>query len=253
MSAKIIIPDGLRPLLESLAREIIRNQPTDIYLFSSLFFDTLLKLKLESGGQNPVDYPELYEKFKSRLVKEAINRGLRVQKVSLLISSSDQKEKPINVDQAATKIQAAARGFISRRRVKNQRPDLESARTTRQFANDAYDPRRPSKRLLAKRNSDAQISKIFVAPQNLQATKRASYTSPATSTITEEDAAATKIQANPLAILTSSFSLASTPLRSISNIETGEPSKNNFQKQFMEPFLRIDDVDTSASKIQAGI
>lgn len=38
---RIPVPDGLRSLLESLAREVLRGQPTDIYTFCSIFFDKL--------------------------------------------------------------------------------------------------------------------------------------------------------------------------------------------------------------------
>jgi hypothetical protein len=40
---KYKVPPGFRALLEALAREVLRNQPVDIYAFSALFFDQLLK------------------------------------------------------------------------------------------------------------------------------------------------------------------------------------------------------------------
>lgn len=39
---KYKVPPGFRQLLEALAREVLRNQPSDIYLFSALFFERLL-------------------------------------------------------------------------------------------------------------------------------------------------------------------------------------------------------------------
>uniref|UniRef100_A0A0M3HWE4 RIIa domain-containing protein n=1 Tax=Ascaris lumbricoides TaxID=6252 RepID=A0A0M3HWE4_ASCLU len=38
---KYKVPNGLRPLLEALARETLRAQPTDLISFSQLFFDEL--------------------------------------------------------------------------------------------------------------------------------------------------------------------------------------------------------------------
>lgn len=38
---QIPVPEGLRSLLESLAREVLRGQPSDIYSFSALFFEKL--------------------------------------------------------------------------------------------------------------------------------------------------------------------------------------------------------------------
>ncbi|KAK6025434.1 regulatory subunit of type II PKA R-subunit, partial [Ostertagia ostertagi] len=35
------VPDGLRPLLEALARETLRSQPKDIVRFAQLFFEEL--------------------------------------------------------------------------------------------------------------------------------------------------------------------------------------------------------------------
>jgi hypothetical protein len=40
--SKYKVPVGFRPLLEALAREVLRNQPNDIYAFSALFFERLL-------------------------------------------------------------------------------------------------------------------------------------------------------------------------------------------------------------------
>jgi hypothetical protein len=40
---KYKVPPGFRALLEALAREVLRNQPVDIYTFSALFFEQLLK------------------------------------------------------------------------------------------------------------------------------------------------------------------------------------------------------------------
>lgn len=39
------IPHGLAVVVEGLAREILRNQPTDIYAFSAHHFEELLKLR----------------------------------------------------------------------------------------------------------------------------------------------------------------------------------------------------------------
>lgn len=41
LSDKYKIPETLRPLLEALARETIRAQPTDVVSFGKLFFDIL--------------------------------------------------------------------------------------------------------------------------------------------------------------------------------------------------------------------
>ena len=42
---KYKVPHGFRPLLEALAREVLRSQPNDIYAFSALFFERLLQFR----------------------------------------------------------------------------------------------------------------------------------------------------------------------------------------------------------------
>ena len=43
---KYKVPAGLRPLLEALARETLRAQPTDLLQFGQLFFDVLQHHKM---------------------------------------------------------------------------------------------------------------------------------------------------------------------------------------------------------------
>lgn len=42
---KFPVPPGFSALLESLAREVLRFQPDDIYTFSAIYFDVLLQLR----------------------------------------------------------------------------------------------------------------------------------------------------------------------------------------------------------------
>ena len=44
-NGKFPIPDGFQDVLSSLAKEVLRHQPPDIYRFCGLFFDTLLEMR----------------------------------------------------------------------------------------------------------------------------------------------------------------------------------------------------------------
>ncbi len=42
-NSKLRVPKGFQNILEGLAREVLRNQPGDIYAFGALYFENLLK------------------------------------------------------------------------------------------------------------------------------------------------------------------------------------------------------------------
>ncbi|KAK6058284.1 regulatory subunit of type II PKA R-subunit [Cooperia oncophora] len=114
------VPDGLRPLLEALARETLRSQPKDIIRFAQLFFEELQhhRKKVEliihtsltvfinhqkalNAISNPntdiICDPVAYEMFRTDLQRR-YNNDDHVERCS----------SPL--DEAATKIQAAFRG-----------------------------------------------------------------------------------------------------------------------------------------------
>ena len=44
-NTKLRVPRGFQNLLEGLAREVLRNQPDNIYTFGAVYFDNLLRLR----------------------------------------------------------------------------------------------------------------------------------------------------------------------------------------------------------------
>ena len=42
-NTKLRVPPGFPNLLEGLAREVLRSQPTDIYAFAAVYFENLAK------------------------------------------------------------------------------------------------------------------------------------------------------------------------------------------------------------------
>ncbi|VDM97716.1 unnamed protein product, partial [Thelazia callipaeda] len=96
------VPDGLRPLLEALAREILRAQPTDLVNFSLLFFNMMQQHCLRNNIEDILKQPELYDSFQNDLQKQ-----YHKKKNELAAQSSSS-----SLNEAATKIQAAFRGHI---------------------------------------------------------------------------------------------------------------------------------------------
>lgn len=49
---KCSVPHDLRPILEALAREVLRCQPSDVAVFAHSFFDEYLKHREGNFSQN---------------------------------------------------------------------------------------------------------------------------------------------------------------------------------------------------------
>jgi hypothetical protein len=47
---RISVPEGLDAALEGLAREVLKQQPRDIYWFAAEYFETLVRLR-NMGGE----------------------------------------------------------------------------------------------------------------------------------------------------------------------------------------------------------
>jgi len=48
---RISVPEGLDAALEGLAREVLKQQPRDIYWFAAQHFETLVRLR-NMGGES---------------------------------------------------------------------------------------------------------------------------------------------------------------------------------------------------------
>ncbi|KFD57677.1 hypothetical protein M514_01347 [Trichuris suis] len=156
------VPKGFRPLLVALAREVLSNQPRDLYAFGALFFHTLMQVR-DEAGVDPLLNKHAYEAFQSVLVREACRLGLE--------HSSEEGGQRQNVphadviedlatnltdtlttgsydkDLSATKIQAGIRGYLTRKHleqkgIKVHRPDelrIEGARQRSQSLDNRHD------------------------------------------------------------------------------------------------------------------
>ncbi|NWT23843.1 SP17 protein, partial [Cardinalis cardinalis] len=54
------VPAGFRNLLEGLAREVLREQPSDVVAFAAQYFQRLLESR-EAGGIDPVAWGAMLE------------------------------------------------------------------------------------------------------------------------------------------------------------------------------------------------
>ncbi|GMR62476.1 hypothetical protein PMAYCL1PPCAC_32671, partial [Pristionchus mayeri] len=93
------IPEGLRPLLEAIARESIRLQPADVVGFAQLFIDELQHHRRSNPSVDILTDPVAYEMFRSDLHRKEAEGTRR---------SHSRENSPL--DAAATKIQAVFRG-----------------------------------------------------------------------------------------------------------------------------------------------
>ncbi|VDM54722.1 unnamed protein product [Angiostrongylus costaricensis] len=156
------VPEGLRPLLEALARETLRSQPRDVIQFAQLFFDELQhhrksnfiqKLtynddRREDRCSSPLDEAatKIQAVFRGHCVRahpekfgvsKVISRTQSSEKVDSFNNKKDLKRHSVGgyainfdspEDRAATKIQAEIRGFLARKHVeKMKKEDTEAA------------------------------------------------------------------------------------------------------------------------------
>ncbi|XP_053546453.1 sperm surface protein Sp17 [Bombina bombina] len=146
------IPKGFANLLEGLTREILREQPTDIPLFSAKYFAALLKQRQESNF-DPAEWGAVIEdrlsnnnafkhaELNTNASESEENKKIRTETISHLEnleenslsentfhSSSAEQTENITEDftkaQAATTIQAAFRGHVAKKEVKRKKKEI---------------------------------------------------------------------------------------------------------------------------------
>ncbi|XP_041470803.1 fibrous sheath CABYR-binding protein-like [Lytechinus variegatus] len=129
-NTKLRVPRGFQNLLEGLAREVLRNQPDNIYAFAAIYFDNLLKMR-EQQGIDPADIGARHEdRYYNNKAFQNGNVGD--------VSDPQQQE-------AAVKIQSAVRGHQSRESSRPEpeaKPSQEDAAVTIQAAYRGYEARK---------------------------------------------------------------------------------------------------------------
>ncbi|CAD6185507.1 unnamed protein product [Caenorhabditis auriculariae] len=158
---KYTVPDGLRPLLEALARETIRAQPKETTpaprslptplptrCFVPICNDDLPKKKTDQERcESPLDQAatKIQAAFKGHLVRahpekfgveKVMSRTQSSEKMEAFNNRKDLKRHSVGgysiesdspEDRAATKIQAEIRGFLARKQVEKMKKEDNDA------------------------------------------------------------------------------------------------------------------------------
>ncbi|CAB3400928.1 unnamed protein product [Caenorhabditis bovis] len=123
------VPNGLRPLLEALARETLRAQPTDVIRFGYFFFDEVQKHKHNNPNVDIITDPVAYEMFRTDLHRR-------------FAEDKQERSRPASpLDQAATKIQAVFKGHLVR-----AHPEKFGVQRTLSSEKMAFDNKKDQKR-----------------------------------------------------------------------------------------------------------
>ncbi|CAI5456646.1 unnamed protein product [Caenorhabditis angaria] len=183
------VPQGLRPLLEALARETLRAQPEDVANFGYIFFDQLQKHRKNTPNVDIISDPVSYEMFRSD-----VHRQFDETKYG----NNSRPASPL--DQAATKIQAVFKGHLVR-----AHPEKYGVmpRTQSTEKMDAFDNKKDIKRHSVGGYDIETTSPEDRAAVKIQSEIRGFLTRKHVNKMKEEDTnAATKIQAHIRGFLT---------------------------------------------------
>ncbi|GMT35700.1 hypothetical protein PFISCL1PPCAC_26997, partial [Pristionchus fissidentatus] len=207
------IPDGLRPLLEAIARESIRLQPSDVIGFAQLFIDELQHHRRSNPTVDILTDPVAYEMFRSDLNRKEEDASRR---------SRSREATPL--DAAATKIQAVFRGHNVRNHLGKVKGEMTRTQSSeKMILNHKKDQKRHSiggHDIVLDNPEDRAATKIqseirgFLARKQVEKMKK------------EDTQAATKIQAHIRGFLTRKHleeqGLSPTRSRSRSSMQSNE-------------------------------
>ncbi|KAJ8019374.1 Sperm surface protein Sp17 [Holothuria leucospilota] len=162
-NTKLRVPRGFQNLLEGLAKEVLRNQPDNIYAFAAVYFSNLLKIREEQG----IDPAEIGAKHEDRFYNNkafskagnigdvsdpqqqeaatTIQAAVRGQQAREGVSEEKSDKEKSEEDDAAVKIQAAYRGYEARKRVNllkegEQNEESRTEEKTEEIDIDLNDP-----------------------------------------------------------------------------------------------------------------
>lgn len=212
------VPEGLRPLLEALARETIRAQPRNVARFGFTFFELLQQHQRNNPNTDIISDPVAYEMFRSDLQRK-------------VGEESAEPSRPASpLDAAATKIQAAFKGHLVRAHPEKFGLEKSMSRTQSSEKMEAFNNKKDQKRhsvggytIDSDSPEDRAAVKIqseirgFLARKQVEKMKK------------EDEKAATKIQAHIRGFLTRKHldeqGLLS-PTRSHSSIHSAHSDEN---------------------------
>ncbi|KAJ7415970.1 sperm surface protein Sp17 [Willisornis vidua] len=129
-ATNVRVPAGFQNLLEGLAREVLREQPTDVVAFAAQHFQRLLEQR-EAGAADPVAWGALLEDDRRTWPPSQEGACTKLDEDILDIPLDDP-----DANAAAAKIQASFRGHMTRKKIKGgeidrKTKDAECANSTR--------------------------------------------------------------------------------------------------------------------------
>ncbi|VDI75235.1 Hypothetical predicted protein [Mytilus galloprovincialis] len=126
-NTKLRVPKGFQNVLEGLAREVLRNQPDNIYEFGAKYFEQMLAVRDETGHDPAVHGARLEDRFynndsfKSPVVDsgdpQQQDAALKIQ-TEFRRHDAVKKFEVMKEEEAALTIQSSFRGHQDREKVK---------------------------------------------------------------------------------------------------------------------------------------
>ncbi|XP_071173445.1 DNA ligase 1-like isoform X9 [Mytilus edulis] len=126
-NTKLRVPKGFQNVLEGLAREVLRNQPDNIYEFGAKYFEQMLAVRDETGHDPAVHGARLEDRFynndsfKSPVVDsgdpQQQDAALKIQ-TEFRRHDAVKKVEVMQEEEAALTIQSSFRGHQDREKVK---------------------------------------------------------------------------------------------------------------------------------------
>ncbi|XP_063441381.1 uncharacterized protein LOC134721963 isoform X7 [Mytilus trossulus] len=244
-NTKLRVPKGFQNILEGLAREVLRNQPDNIYEFGAKYFEQMLAVRDETGHDPAVHGARLEDRFynndsfKSPVVDsgdpQQQDAALKIQ-TEFRRHDAVKKVEVMQEEEAALTIQSSFRGHQDREKVKQMIVEKDPAQPKAEEEEVDIDLTDPDVEHAAIKIQAG--FKGYKARKDVQS--KAKSKKPEVKEQTELDKAATKIQAG------------------FRGHQTRQQHKNPKEKQpeTKEEEVDIDlndpEVEKAATKIQAG-
>ncbi|XP_076112235.1 uncharacterized protein LOC143080326 isoform X10 [Mytilus galloprovincialis] len=244
-NTKLRVPKGFQNVLEGLAREVLRNQPDNIYEFGAKYFEQMLAVRDETGHDPAVHGARLEDRFynndsfKSPVVDsgdpQQQDAALKIQ-TEFRRHDAVKKVEVMQEEEAALTIQSSFRGHQDREKVKQMIVEKDPAQPKAEEEEVDIDLTDPDVEHAAIKIQAG--FKGYKARKDVQT--KAKSKKPEAKEQTELDKAATKIQAG------------------FRGHQTRQQHKNPKEKQpeTKEEEVDIDlndpEVEKAATKIQAG-
>ncbi|XP_033758763.1 microtubule-associated protein futsch-like isoform X6 [Pecten maximus] len=268
-NTKLRVPKGFQNILEGLAREVLRNQPENIFEFGAKYFDQLLRVRDETGHDPAVHGARMEDRFYNNdaFRSPGVDSGdPQQQDAALKIQteyrrhSAKKEVDGMREEDAATTIQAGVRGHQDRQKVDEMKeteerlksqdvdinledPEVEAAAVKIQAGFKGYKARKEVKETKSK--SEVQESTEDAAQGETTVTKQESEEANADQADLDPTAneAATKIQAG--------FRGHKVRKEVRAKKESQETSTEE-KKEEIDINLDDPEVEKAATKIQAG-